>query len=421
MGTTVTVDLQNNTPNPVILKSNCPNEPLNVFEQQNTTWIPKHKEASIPCTNATDIVAAAGQKQTITFANWNHAIFSEPGEYKVQALVWTQAAAANSGTQETQQTAGQTQIQVTGIQATAAPSTSQQLSTTQQQASGSQQLVAGAPAAGMTSQLIESPAFQIKPQGWFSWLWTTIFYQPIYNSLIFFLNILPGHGLGLAIILLTLLIRTILMIPNQKALESQRRMQDVQPKLNHIKEKYKDNQEMIGKETLAVMQENKVNPLGSCLPLLIQFPILISLYQVVQNGLNADNSYILYSGLQHFNYSTINVIFLGVLDLTKINLIFLPIIVGALQFIQMKLAFSRLQKKSSDGKKEKSEMDSANNMMLYMMPAMIAIFTASVPAGVGIYWSTSTLYAIAQQVVVNKKAQREKDGSAKVRVIETKK
>ena len=167
------------------------------------------------------------------------------------------------------------------------------------------------------------------------------------------------------------------------------------------------------------MHEHKVNRMGCCLPLLIQFPILIALYYVVQNGLNPDNANLLYGGLQNFDYSKINVIFLNILDLTKINIFVLPLFVGGLQFLQMKLALVRNKKKAESNKDQapkKSEMDAANGMMLYFMPAMIAVFTASVPAGVGLYWSTSTLYGIAQQMVVNAKADKDK---TKVRVIES--
>jgi len=400
MGTTVTADLQNNTQSIVTLKNNCPKEPLTVLGQLNGAWVEKHNEAKISCTDVTDTILNPGDKKTVTFNNWNHAIFGETGNYKLQAIVWVSAPTTPaSNTQST--TAGATQ-------AVAAA--------TQQQVAGfTQQTMTAADGSILQSRVVESSEFQIVPQGWLGWIWMTLFYQPLYNSLIFLLSVIPGHGLGFAIILLTLLIRTILLIPNQRALESQRRMQEVQPKLNHIKEKYKDNQEMVGKETMEIMKEHKVNPLGSCLPLLIQFPILIALYQVVQNGLNPDNAYLLYSGLQSFNYSSINVLFLGILDLTKVNVFVLPIIVGGFQFFQMKLAIVRAQKKN--GEKVKTEMDTANNMMMYMMPAMIAIFTASAPAGIGIYWSTSTLYGIAQQLVVNKKMTKD---NVKVRVIEKK-
>jgi len=138
---------------------------------------------------------------------------------------------------------------------------------------------------------------------------------------------------------------------------------------------------------------------------------------VIQSGLNPDNAHLLYGSLSQFRLSEINVNFLGILDLTKVNAFVLPLFVGGLQFLQMKLAIIRSgKKKETEGAKEKkSETEMANQMMIYVMPVMIAVFTASVPAGVGLYWSISTAYGIAQQLIVNKQVSAE---TASVRVIE---
>ena len=394
-GDAVNIDITNNSVNTVTIKNRCPNEPLEIFFKQNNQWVQKSNQATLDCSDTLDIVLKPGDKQTVSFKYWNHALFGELGTYKAKVTLLETPPPP----QETQQYSTQTQTQSqTQVQANTAP---------------------GEPAIPtIITQILESTEFNVTPQGFIGSIWTSIFYQPIYNVLIFLISITPGHDLGFGIILLTILIRTILLVPSQRALKSQRKMQEIQPKLNKIREKYKDNQEMIGKETLAIMKEYKVNPLGSCLPLLIQFPILIGLYYVVQNGLNADNSYLLYGSLQNFPYSLIHVNFLSILDLTKINHIVLPLIVGGMQFLQMKLAFVRTKKikdTDKDGEKpQKSQMDTANNMMLYFMPAMIAIFTASVPAGVGLYWSVSTLYGIAQQLVVNYQSDQ---GKAKVKVL----
>ena len=205
MGTTVTADLQNNTQSIVTLKNNCPKEPLTVLGQLNGAWVEKHNEAKISCTDVTDTILNPGDKKTVTFNNWNHAIFGETGNYKLQAIVWVSAPTTPaSNTQST--TAGATQ-------AVAAA--------TQQQVAGfTQQTMTAADGSILQSRVVESSEFQIVPQGWLGWIWMTLFYQPLYNSLIFLLSVIPGHGLGFAIILLTLLIRTILLIPNQRALES---------------------------------------------------------------------------------------------------------------------------------------------------------------------------------------------------------
>jgi YidC/Oxa1 family membrane protein insertase len=227
---------------------------------------------------------------------------------------------------------------------------------------------------------------------------------------------LPGNDLGLAILILTLILRTILLIPSQKAMRSQKKLQEVNPRIEKLKEKYKGDQQKIAAETMAIWKESKVNPLSSCMPILLQLPILIAVYQTVRNGLNPDNTYMLYTTYSNFSLKDINVNFLGILDLTKVNVYVLPLIIGGLQFAQMKLSMAKTKKKTADNA-PKNEMAMANNMMIYMMPVMIALFTASVPAGVALYWGISTLFGIGQQLVVNKEKPKEND-DVKVRVIE---
>ncbi|HLG25597.1 MAG TPA: YidC/Oxa1 family membrane protein insertase, partial [Candidatus Gracilibacteria bacterium] len=333
-------------------------------------WQPVTKNVTLDCSTTADTILEPGQETTIQYTSWAHSIFGETGIYKISATI-------------------------------------------------------DVPDDATKNSVIESNEFEIKPEGFLGTLWTGGFYQPIYNVLIFLISIMPGHDLGLAIILLTIIIRTILLIPSHKALKSQRKLQELQPRLNHLKEKHKDNQEALAKETMLLWKEHKVNPFGSCLPLVIQLPVLIALFYVIQSGLNPDNAYLLYGGLQGFSLSNINVNFLGILDLTKINSIILPLLVGGLQFVQMKLAMMRTEKKKKDApadkEKKKSEMEMANQMMIYFMPIMIALFTASVPSGVGLYWCVSTLYGIAQQFVVNRQVSGEKGENpegVKVRVVQ---
>ncbi len=369
----VSAEIKNNTAQIATIKNRCPREPLDVLEYSNGEWNAKTKDTAISCEGTKDIIIKPNDKQVIAFTAWNHALFGEEGRYKLATVVsLTNPQPAKSTSTPSAQIAQK---------------------------------------AGL--QTIESPEFEVKPQGFVGLIWNTVFYQPLYNILIFLIHIAPGHDLGLAIILLTIIIRTILLIPSQNALRSQRKMQELQPKLNKIREKYKDNQEMIAKETMAIWKEHKANPLGSCLPLLVQFPILIALFYVIQNGLNPDNSYLLYPFLKNFSFQSINVHFFSILDLTKPNRFILPLIVGGLQFLQMKLATVRAKssKPADDkepAKKKKSEMDIATSSMMYVMPVMIAFFTASFPAGVGLYYSVSTLYGIVQQIVVNHHADKEK-------------
>lgn len=346
-GALVTVTIENNTDKDITIPNDCPSEPLDVSKYTNNQWQPISVKTDIVCTDAQPFAVKAHDKLDLDFANWNHSLFGENGRYKVSFKTVD-------------------------------------------------------PVDGKTVKTVESPEFTVVNPSIFRWIWTTIFYQPIYNVLIFLTAKLPSHDLGFAIILLTILIRLILLAPSQKALRSQKKMQELQPKIDAIKEKHKGNQQMMSMETMALWKEHKVNPFGSCLPLLIQFPVLIALFYVVQTGLNPDNAYLLYPGFVTIIFSQIQTNFLGILELTERNAYILPLIVGLLQFVQMKMT---LKKPAASGAK-KSEMEMANNMMIYIMPVMIALFTASTPAGVGLYWATSTLFGIGQQWYVNRESDK---------------
>ena len=114
-------------------------------------------------------------------------------------------------------------------------------------------------------------------------IFNTILYEPLFNALIFIYNVLPWKDLGVAIIILTFLIKLLLFYPSLKGLRSQKSLQDVQPKLEEIKKQYKDNKEEMGRQIMKFYKENKVNPFSSCLPMLIQLPILWALFRWPQH------------------------------------------------------------------------------------------------------------------------------------------
>lgn len=245
----------------------------------------------------------------------------------------------------------------------------------------------------------ESPEFEISEPGVLTKSWRLLIYQPILNILVALIIYLPGHYLGLAVIALTLIIRTILLVPSQKAIKAQMRMQEVQPKLEELKKKYADDQARLAQETMLLWKTHKVNPFSSCLPILIQFPILIALFYVVNGGLSSDRSVLIYEFLPNFSLSDIDPTFF-VFNLLERDFFIFPLVVGGLQFLQMQLMMTH--KKNKPKNNLPKEMETANKMMKYVMPIMIAVFTAQLPAAVGLYWGTSTFYGIVQQLVVNK-------------------
>ncbi|MBI5414102.1 YidC/Oxa1 family membrane protein insertase [Candidatus Peregrinibacteria bacterium] len=242
-------------------------------------------------------------------------------------------------------------------------------------------------------------------------------YKVIYNIFIVFLMV-GWRSLGLAIILITVLIKMLLWGLNQKSLESQKKMQKIQPELEHLKIKYKDDQQKLAQETMALWKKSGVNPLAAMTPIFIQFPVLIALFYVIRDGLLPHDRYLLYPIFKNFDFSGISNVFLWIFDLSKkpnedMRLIWLPFVVAILQFLTMRLTFKKNEKKQKETpKKEDSggmadQMQMMNKMMIYFLPVMIFYFTLTFPSGIGMYWGISTLITLGQQWILNKKHDAE--------------
>jgi YidC/Oxa1 family membrane protein insertase len=366
------IKITNNLEKTIRIESECPSEPLKVERYSNGVWEAQEskKGLHVVCDDMTEgdllsfvqpkiIVLPAKESITLDYSPWKSQIFSELGKYKVTLT---------------------TEIE--------------------------------------NVQKEFSTEFSIKNRGFISNIGYHFFYRPIYNVMLFLISILPGNNFGLAIIVLTFLIRLVLLVPNQKALGSQRAMMKIQPELDAIRNKYKGNQEKISQETMLLWKKHRVNPIGGCLPLLIQMPILISLFYVVKSGFTPYQGEMIYSFLENVNLSLVDTNFYGILDLQEVNIIWLPLLVGMLQFFQLKLSFSRRSKQQKHGKevidvvdendkKDKKKtpenpMQMMSKSMMYFMPVMMALMAASLPSGVGVYLVISTLFGIGQQYFVNK-------------------
>lgn len=198
---------------------------------------------------------------------------------------------------------------------------------------------------------------------------------------------------------------------------SQRKMQAIQPKIKALQEKHKGNQQQIGLELMKLYKDEGVNPMGSCGFLLIQMPILLVIYNIIANITSLSNEFYLYDFLPEFHISQIQSNFYGVslLEAGGLTGILLALGVGVVQYLQVKLSLH--QKAHSDAqagivlekKKDATDYNSfmpdpemMNKFLLYGMPVMVAIFTYTIIAGVGVYWGISTIFAILQQIFVNK-------------------
>lgn len=235
-------------------------------------------------------------------------------------------------------------------------------------------------------------------------LGTTLFYQPLFNLLFGFVALLPGESLGYGIIALTVFIRLLLMPSTAASVRSQREMMALQPKIDEIRAKYGDKPEELNKRLLAVYQEHKVNPFGSCLPLLIQLPVLWVLYRVFFTGIHPQNFDLLYSFVPA--PESLNTMFLGV-DLQNPSLAF-ALIAGALQFGQTWQLMRQRQQEKDRRQLPKNEKLSAqdeatraaeqmSSRMMYFMPLLTVFITATLPAALGLYWIVTTVFSIGQQ------------------------
>jgi len=239
----------------------------------------------------------------------------------------------------------------------------------------------------------------------FATLWNEVFIRPLTNLLIFITNIVPGHDLGIAIIIITIIIRLILYPLSKKAIQNQRAMQAFQPELDKIKEKYKDDKDKQTKETLAFYQKHKINPLSSCLPLLIQMPILIALYWVFRRATAGTIDQLLYSFVH--KPEVLSIKFLGIVDLSKPELYVLPVVAGATQFYQSWMILRQAKKddKKLGIKEKRGPQDTATmitKQMNYIFPIITVVFAASLPAAISLYWVTTNLFSIGQQYIIMK-------------------
>ncbi|MFH0930216.1 MAG: YidC/Oxa1 family membrane protein insertase [Candidatus Moraniibacteriota bacterium] len=234
-------------------------------------------------------------------------------------------------------------------------------------------------------------------------LFHSIIYQPIYNALIFLYNIVPGHDLGVAIILLTIIIRVILYPLAKKQIESQKKMQEIQPEIKKLQEKYKGDKEKQGKELMKFYKEKKVHPASGCLPLVVQIIFIIALYQALVAGINFSECKDLYSFVAC--PATIKTGFLGMLDLAKPS-IALAVLTAAAQFVQTKMMMGTVKSAPGVGKGDFAQ--TMNKQMLYLGPILTLFIGARFPAGLPLYWLVMTLFMIGQQYwVMGHEAKKE--------------
>lgn len=246
-------------------------------------------------------------------------------------------------------------------------------------------------------------------------IFNAIFLIPVINLLIALYQGLqtlhiPG-ALGFAIIVLTIGIRFLVWPLMTTQIKATKKMTDLKPHLDVLKQKHKDDKQALAQAQMALYKEHGVNPAGGCLPALIQIPIFIALYQAVINIFQGSNgnlgwiNSILYFPFLHLNsfpdpnFFGLN---LGVKpwDFTKYGAILLlvPIVTAVLTFIQSKMMMPKaILYKEKEKEKMEDTMSAVQSQMVFLMPIMIGYFAFQFPVGLAIYWNTYTILGIIQQ------------------------
>ncbi len=231
-------------------------------------------------------------------------------------------------------------------------------------------------------------------------IWNTLLYQPLLNALAFLVSIIPGGDVGIAVILLTLIVKIILFPLSQKSIESQAEMIILAPELKKIKESGASKEEQ-AKQTFGLYKKHNVNPFSGCLLVLVQIPIIFALYYVFWKGIQF-NEGILYSFIPV--PENINMIFLGILDISTKSLP-LAILAGVSQYLQAHFmpqpAFSPSVAGSPNSFSE-SFTKSMQMQMKYIFPFIVAFIAYSISGAVALYWVTSNLFMVAQQIYVKR-------------------
>jgi YidC/Oxa1 family membrane protein insertase len=237
-------------------------------------------------------------------------------------------------------------------------------------------------------------------------MFKAIFYTPLYNALVYITDLIPGHHLVLAIVILTLIVKIVLFPISKKAVITQMKVKLLEPELKEINEKYKGDRQALAQKTLEIYRKNQLNPFSTLLLVIIQLPIFISLaIMFSKNALATVDMTLLYSFVHAPDF--INQVFL-VFNTSEKSII-LGAIAGILQFIQIRISLPAM-KKREEGAKPNFKDDlarSMNTQMRFVMPVIVFVASLGFTAAMSVYWIISTAFTIAQELHFKKTIKKD--------------
>ncbi len=230
----------------------------------------------------------------------------------------------------------------------------------------------------------------------------TVCYIPLYNGLIFLIGVIPGHSVAVAVVVFTALIKLLLFPLSYRATKFQLEMRAHEQEINRIKEQYKNDKQAQGAAVLAFYREKGINPFAGILPTLIQIPLIISLYYIFfRGGLPLVDTSVLYSWV---SVPTPSMLILGI-DIGAKSMV-LAVLAALTQFWQAKL-MTPPAAPASDGPSLARDMARGMQFqMVYVLPVFMGFVAYHASAAVALYFVTSNLFSVGQEIVVRRKLKR---------------
>jgi YidC/Oxa1 family membrane protein insertase len=233
-------------------------------------------------------------------------------------------------------------------------------------------------------------------------IWTVLLYKPLLNALAFLISVVPGGDVGVAVIILTILVKIVLFPLSQKSLKSQAKIAELTPEIQKIKDSGASKEEQ-ARLTFELYKKNKTNPFSGCLLLLIQIPIIFALYYVFLRGLNFQEG-LLYSFVKV--PEDMNMMFLGILDISHSKILILAVLAGVSQYFQA-LYMPKPRTAPNSGSFQDSFQKSMRFQMKYVFPFIVGFIAFSVSGAIALYWIVSNIFAIGQQIYINRSKKEE--------------
>jgi len=235
-----------------------------------------------------------------------------------------------------------------------------------------------------------------------AFLKTTI-YTPLYNGLIFLVDTLPWVDAGVAVVLFTLIVKFVLFPLSKKAVITQLKVKKIDPEIKKIKEEYKEDKQEQARQLLDLYKKEGINPFSGIILIFIQIPIVFSLYFMFSNGFPVVDTNILYSFVPE--PGNINPIFLGFIDISEKSYI-LALTAGISSFFQIRYSLPKVEKKALEERTFKDDLaHSMNVQMRFGMPVIILFTAFFVGGAVALYWTTSNLFMLGQELYLRKKVR----------------